>query len=405
MRTKVRHVFSITFVMALVFSAVGSAAAAPTADGPNLLENPGFESPYVKQCCQTDLTKYYPNTLIGEVQVANGWSGWWLQPDQDPQHPSAGSVVDWHRPEWREANCGPVCANRVHGGGNAQKYFTFWSVHEAGMFQQVSGIAPGTRLRFSAYMQAWSTNAAYGLSDHNQTMDMRVGIDPFGGTDGFSPNIIWSDAFDTFDVYGLYSIEATAQAGTVTVFTHSAPHYANQHNDIYVDDASLVAVDASTSGGGNTGNNPPVIIPVALPPTPEPTQVTGFNYTVVRGDNYYSIARRFGITLSQLLEVNHVANPQILFVGVVLLIPSDNPPPDNSGGVPVDNNPAPQPTVAPTATTSPADLPGAFAYVVVRGDNLFRLSLRFGVSIARIKQLNGLVSDIIFIGQTLIIAP
>ena len=395
-----RHLFSISFVMALVFSAVGSAAAAPKADGPNLLQNPGFESPYVKQCCQTDLTKYYPNTLIGEVQVANGWSGWWLQPDQDPQHPSAGAIVDWHRPEWREANCGPVCANRIHSGGNAQKYFTFWSVHEAGMFQQVSGITPGARLRFSAYMQGWSTNAAYGPSDHSQTMDMRVGIDPFGGTNGFSPNVIWSDAFDTFDAFGLYSIEATAQAGTVTVFTHSAPHYPNQHNDIYIDDASLVAVDASTSGGSDTSNNPPVV----APPTPVPAPVTGFNYIVVRGDNYYRIAQRFGVSLSALLAANHVVNPQILFIGTVLLIPSDNPPPDNGGSNPVES-PTAEPTVAPTATTAPADLPGAFAYVVQRGDNLYRLSLRFGVSIARIKELNRLVSDIIYIGQTLIIAP
>ena len=61
--------------------------------------------------------------------------------------------------------------------------------------------------------------------------------------------------------------------------------------------------------------------------------------------------------------------------------------------------------MAPTATTAPAELPGAFAYVVVAGDNLYRLSLRFGVSVDRIKQLNGLVSNVIFIGQTLIIAP
>src|SRR5260221_14283010 len=75
MSRHVRHLFSIAFMLSLVFSVVGSAAAAPTADGPNLLENPGFESPYVKQCCQTDLSLYYPNTPIGEVQVANGWSG------------------------------------------------------------------------------------------------------------------------------------------------------------------------------------------------------------------------------------------------------------------------------------------------------------------------------------------
>ena len=87
---------------------------------------------------------YLPDTPIGEVQVAHGWSGWWLQPNQDAQHPSAGGKPSWHRPEWREAACGPVCANRVHSGSDSQKYFTFASVHDAGMLQQVSGITPGT---------------------------------------------------------------------------------------------------------------------------------------------------------------------------------------------------------------------------------------------------------------------
>jgi LysM repeat protein len=390
MRTPIKHGLLVSFVMALILSAAGSAAAAPAAvpaaDGPNLLQNPGFESPFVKQCCQTDLSIYYPNTPIDEVQVASGWSGWWLQPGLDPQHPGSGGTPSWHRPEWREANCGSVCANRVRSGSNAQKYFTFWSVHDAGMYQQVSGITPGAPLRFSVYMQAWSVNTDYGPSNPEQNMGMRVGIDPFGGTDAFSSDVIWSDSFDTFDTWGLYSIEATARGGTVTVFTRSTPHYGNEHNDIYVDDASLVVMDASNAGGGN--NQPP-----APPPTVAPAPVTGFSYVVQRGDNFYRLAQRFGVSLSLLYEVNHITNPNILFIGTVLIIPGATP----TEAVP----PAPQ----PTATTSPADLPGAFAYVVQPGDNLWRLSVRFGVSIARIKQLNGLVGDIIFIGQTLIIAP
>jgi LysM repeat protein len=234
-------------------------------------------------------------------------------------------------------------------------------------------------------------------------MGMRVGIDPTGGTDAFSPNVVWSTPFDTYDTWGLYSVETTAAGSTVTVFTRSTPHYGFEHNDIYVDDASLVEVGA---GGG--GNGQPVVVPPAPPPQPTATQVTGFPYVVVRGDNYYRIALRFGVTLSALLAANPVANPNILFVGAVLIIPSDNPPPDNGGqGNPIDNTqpPAPPAPPAPTPTTPPSQLPGAFAYVVQPGDNLFRIGLRFGVSVARIKQLNGLVSDIIFVGQTLIIAP
>jgi LysM repeat protein len=195
------------------------------------------------------------------------------------------------------------------------------------------------------------------------------------------------------------------------VFTRSTPHYGNEHNDIYVDDASLVAVSPDNSGGGGGGNNvppgnnpPPTEPPAPAPaPTDVPTQGPGFNYVVVRGDNYYEIAQRFGITPAQLYQANNIFNPRVLFVGTVLFIPTSNPPPDDTGGQ-VDNNPPP-PAPAPTATTPPDQLPGAFAYTVQRGDNLFRISLRFGVSVARIKQLNGLFSDVIFVGQTLIIAP
>ena len=42
-------------------------------------------------------------------------------------------------------------------------------------------------------------------------------------------------------------------------------------------------------------------------------------------------------------------------------------------------------------------------YIVQRGDNLYRISLRFGATVAAIKAANGLTSDIIRIGQVLII--
>jgi len=317
MRTSVKTGLLLSLAACLAFA--GSAVAAPSADGPNLLQNPGFEAPYVKQCCQTDFSHYYPNTPIGEVQVAQGWLGWWLQPDQDPQHPSAGGTPSWHRPEWREANCGPRCANRIRSGNDAQKYFTFFSVHDAGMYQQVSGITPVTQLRFSVYMQAWSTDADYGPSSFVQHMGMRVGIDPFGGTDAFSPNVVWSTSFDTFDAWGLYTIQTAAQANTVTVFTRSTPLYGSQHNDIYLDDASLVAVGPASVGEAQGSNVGPA--PVIQPTTPAQLNA-GATYVVQRGDNYYRIAQKFGVSVSALYEINHITNTHILLIGTVLIIPA-----------------------------------------------------------------------------------
>ena len=57
------------------------------------------------------------------------------------------------------------------------------------------------------------------------------------------------------------------------------------------------------------------------------------------------------------------------------------------------------------AAPAPGPLTGPISYLVVAGDSLSRLSVKFDVSIARIKQLNKLKSDTIYIGQTLTIAP
>jgi LysM repeat protein len=303
------------------------------ADGPNLLVNPGFESPYSKQCCHED-PNFLPNTPIDEVQVAQGWSGWWLQPDLDPAHPGScenkpAPCVAWHRPEWREANCGAVCLNRIRSGSNAQKYFTFWSVHDAGMFQQVSGIRPGALLRFSVYMQGWSTNAAYGPSDRAQQMNMRVGIDPTGGTNGFSSNVIWSAPNDVFDDWGLYTIEAVARGSTVTVFTRSTPVYPVQHVDVYVDDASLVVVGAGASQPASAPDG--VVVQPTRPapagnvagsePMPEPAADGNIYYTVRRGDNLTRIAARFGTTVARLKLLNGLTglNP-VIYTGQRLII-------------------------------------------------------------------------------------
>jgi LysM repeat protein len=401
LRTSLLLVLCVVVTVSSVGTVAAATLSAPAAaDGPNLLANPGFESPYAKQCCHTS-PAFPPGTPIDEVQVAAGWSGWWLEPDQDPYHPGScenkpGCNVAWHRPEWREAACGSPCADRVRSGGNAQKYFTFFSVHDAGMYQRAGGVAPGQRVRFSIYMQGWTTHSNYGNSDFSQSMGMRIGIDPFGGTNPYSGNVQWSAPNDVYDTWGLYAIEAVARAGAVTVFTRSTPNYGFQHNDIYLDDASLVVVGAGPANPNpvnpTTGPNPTVAAP--------PTQVTGLKYVVVPGDNYYRIARRFGVSVSSILLANPTATPNLLKVGQVLIIPGVT-------SVPAATVPAPAPTAmgpaAPTATVAPPA--NAFTYVVQRGDNLFRLSLRFNTTVQRIKQLNNLVSDIIFIGQTLIIAP
>jgi hypothetical protein len=79
-------------------------------------------------------------------------------------------------------------------------------------------------------------------SQNPTTMHLKVGIDPTGGTNPFSTNIVWSGEGDSFDHFTQFSVEATAQSDVVTVFTHSRAEwidYPRMDNDVYVDDAAL----------------------------------------------------------------------------------------------------------------------------------------------------------------------
>jgi LysM repeat protein len=76
--------------------------------------------------------------------------------------------------------------------------------------------------------------------------------------------------------------------------------------------------------------------PTPVPPTQPPAQ--GGSYTVVRGDTLNSIARRFGTTVTAIASANGIANPNRIFVGQVLRIPTGTgpqPTPPPGGGTPV----------------------------------------------------------------------
>lgn len=400
----------ITLAAALLISAWGSAPALtraqpaqqPAADDPNLLKNPGFESPYVKQCCQTD-PKYLPNTLIDEVQVATNWRGWWLDPRYPDFPPTCDGCTAWHRPEWREA---APYSNRIRSGANAQKYFTFFSVHRAGMYQQVNNIGTGQKLRFSIYMHAWSGNGPSLTSiTKDNDMGMKVGLDPLGGTDPFNSRIVWSTPFNTYDVWALYSVEAVAQNSTVTVFTYSQPRWGLEHNDIYLDDASLVVTDGSaapspsaTPAPTTTPSVPTQTAPTAVPATPVPTATlapTFITYTVQRGDSLYSIARKFTTTAAKLQSFNGILNAARIFVGQVIKIPTGT-------------TTAAPPAASSTAPTSPppAGSNQVTTYVIQRGDRMVYIARKFNTPLNALLAVNpGLDPNKIFAGQVINIPP
>lgn len=63
-------------------------------------------------------------------------------------------------------------------------------------------------------------------------------------------------------------------------------------------------------------------------PNIEPTSSTSTYYTVKRGDNLYRIARRFGTTIHSIVKLNNITNPNLIYPGQRLLIRRDVRPND-----------------------------------------------------------------------------
>jgi LysM repeat protein len=102
-------------------------------------------------------------------------------------------------------------------------------------------------------------------------------------------------------------------------------------------------------------------------------------YIVQPGDSLYSIAKRFGVTVGELRAANNLTS-DLLSIGQRLIIPTKVP----------EEPPVPPPTEEQV-------------YIVQPGDSLWSISRKFGISVDQIREVNQLTSDLLSIGQRLII--
>lgn len=94
------------------------------------------------------------------------------------------------------------------------------------------------------------------------------------------------------------------------------------------------------------------------------------NYTVQKGDSLYSIARKYSTTIDKIKDLNNLTT-NLLSIGQVLLIPTDTN----------------------LETT----------YTVQKGDSLYSIAKKYDTTVDRLKQLNNLKSNLLSIGQILIV--
>ncbi len=107
-------------------------------------------------------------------------------------------------------------------------------------------------------------------------------------------------------------------------------------------------------------------------------------HIVQRGENLFRIAQRYGLTVEQMATANNIADPNRIYVGQRLVVPNCQ-----GGGQPV---------------TQPAPQPGGRTHVVQRGETLFSIARRYGVTVEQIVTANNIANPSrIYVGQVLVI--
>ncbi len=430
-----KHLFRwLTIAILLALATLSAAVPADQralAQG-NLLQNPGFEG------------EYAPFGGDTSRRVAPNWTPW--NASRGAGDPTWANITPQYR---RAAN-----PNRVRSGSAAQELFELFATFTGGVYQRVN-VATGAPLRFSAFLNVWSTTR----DNPDQSLEpaavsLQVGIDPTGGTDAASGSIVWSPPERFYDEYRQLSVSATAAANTVTVFVRAIMLEPVRHNHVYIDDASLVVTSgtlptstpvAILPSATNTPAERPTATPegviptiaVTLPPpsptpegfvaspTPEGVFVTStpggvlitntpffptptsdllsalpgrVEYTVVAGDTLIGIAARFNSRVDAIVQLNNLNINAFLRIGQRLVIP-----------VPAAQPTPTQPVLfgTPTAPVDVAILNGPTVrgigtYIMQRGDTLEAVARRYNTTVQYLIRLNGIVNpNALVIGQVL----
>lgn len=121
-------------------------------------------------------------------------------------------------------------------------------------------------------------------------------------------------------------------------------------------------------------------------------------HTIQPGETLASIAALYGMTLDQLIQLNNIANPNLIYRGQQLTVWS------TTDAEPAFDDPAaPQIALTEAPPQTPAS-PSGTTYVVQRGEHLSQIARRFGLTWPQLAQANNIVNpDQIYAGQTLII--
>lgn len=159
--------------------------------GAQTLLNGHFATPYVQ---------YDSNT-----RVAQSWS-----------HFKASQNPEFKQSTFEEMPGGPG------GQVSCQQIWSDWTTYDAGIYQRVTGVTVGQTYRATGWcLSIWGHGLSLSPPYQDGSIYQKVGIDPYGGTDPSSANIVWSwnDPLDRR--WRELVADCVAQSTAVTVFART----------------------------------------------------------------------------------------------------------------------------------------------------------------------------------------
>lgn len=228
----------------------------------------------------------------------------------------------------------------------------------------IPGVAPSDQTNVTYVVQ--KGDSLWSIANANNTT-----VDEIANLNDLSTNTIYTGQ--------ILQIPNTGTSGVTTPDTNSV-YVVKKGDTLYsislkynTTPSAIMNKNNLTNGTLSIGQT--LIIPGDIESTGEDTNNSYTNtYVVQRGDSLYSISRAYGISVNELKTANNLTS-DLLTIGQVLTIPTSS-----------------------TDTNNTSNL-----YVVQKGDSLWSIANKYGVSINSIRMINNLNSDILTIGQTLII--
>lgn len=120
-------------------------------------------------------------------------------------------------------------------------------------------------------------------------------------------------------------------------------------------------------------------IPTTENPNSETINTESIYYTVQSGDTLYEIATRYGTTVQEIVDINHIANPNLIYPGQTLRILTNS-----------------------TVHGSESRGTGSITYTVQRGNTLSQIASSYGVTVEHIVEINDIQNpNLIYPGEKL----